>query len=153
VLASAGVAIGIGVLAVLVITIIAPLVYIARGRTNVELTVDGGQLTVRLSGKDALLAFKRSITVALSDIAEVSTPVRKDVPRHGLRLPGTEIPGFIRAGSYDRGAKREFWDVRKGQTVLVIDMTRADPYVRLVLEVDDPAGKAQWLRSQLDRDV
>jgi hypothetical protein len=85
----------------------------------------------------------------LSAISDVTTPPRKSVARHGLRLPGTELPGFIRAGSYGRGAKREFWDVRRGETVLVIDTISARPYARVVLEVDDPSGKAAWLRSKL----
>jgi hypothetical protein len=70
-----------------------------------------------------------------------------------VRLPGTEIPGFIRAGSFGRGPTREFWDVRRGESVLVIQTTAAAPYARLVLEVDDPAGKAAWLRSELGREA
>ena len=146
-----GIVIGMSVLAIVVVT--APLVLVTRGTPRIDLEVKDGNLVLRFGKQDAALAFKRRILIRLTHISDVTTPARTSVPRHGLRLPGTEIPGFIRAGSYGRGAKREFWDVRKGETVLVIDTIRAAPYARLVLEVDDPAGKAAWLRSQLGREA
>ncbi len=142
-----GIAVGMSVLAIVVVT--APLVLMSRGTPRVDFEIADGNLLLRLGKRDATLALKRRISIPLTDVSDVTTPTRKSVPRHGLRLPGTEIPGFIRAGSYGRGEKREFWDVRKGDTVLVIDTTGTAPYTRLVLEVDDPAGKAAWLRSEL----
>jgi hypothetical protein len=144
-----GIVIGMSVLAIVVVT--APFVLMSRGTPRVDFAIEDSKLVLRLGKRDAALAFKRRISIPLTDISAVTTPARKSVPRHGLRLPGTEIPGFIRAGSYGRGAKREFWDVRKGETVLVIDTTSAAPYARLVIEVDDPAGKGAWLRSELGR--
>src|SRR5881397_2934818 len=139
--------VGLAVLAVVVATL--PLVLATRGTPRIALAVEGGHLVVRLGKRDAAFAFKRRISIPLTDISAVTTPSRTSVRRRGLRLPGTEIPGFIRAGSYGRKPSREFWDVRRGETVLVIDTTSRDRYARLVLEVDDPAGKAAWLRSAL----
>jgi hypothetical protein len=146
-----GIAVGMSVLAIVVVT--APLVLMSRGTPRIDFEIEDGNLVLRFGKRDAVLAFKRRISIPLTDTSDITTPANKSVPRHGLRLPGTEIPGFIRAGSYGRGAKREFWDVRKGETVLVIDTTSADPYTRLVLEVDDPAGKAVWLHSKLGREA
>lgn len=145
-----GIAVGVSILAIVVVT--APLVLVTRGTPQIDFAIEDGNLVLRFGKRDAAFAFKRRIAIPLTEISDVTTPARKSVPRHGLRLPGTEIPGFIRAGSYGRGAKREFWDVRKGETALVIDATGAAPYARLVLEVDDPAGKAAWLSSELGRE-
>jgi hypothetical protein len=144
-----GIALGMSVLAIVVVT--APIVLATRGTPRIDFEITDGNLVLRFGGRDAAFAFKRRISIPLRHLSDVTTTARKSVPRHGLRLPGTEIPGFIRAGSYGRGPKREFWDVRRGETVLVIQTTGAAPYARLVLEVDDPAGKAAWLRSQLGR--
>jgi hypothetical protein len=146
-----GIAVGMSVLAIVAVT--APLVLLTRGTPRIDFEIEDRNLVLRFGKRDAAFAFKRRISIPLTDISDVTAPARKSVPRHGLRLPGTEIPGFIRAGSYGRGAKREFWDVRKGETVLVIDTTGAAPYARLVLEVDDPAGKTAWLRSELRREA
>jgi hypothetical protein len=145
-----GIAVGLSLLTIVVVT--APFVLMSRGTPRIDFAIEDGNLVLRLGKRDAALAFKRRISIRLTDISNVTTPARKEVPRRGLRLPGTEIPGFIRAGSYGQGTKREFWDVRKGETVLVIDTTGAHPYARLVLEVDDPAAKAAWLRSELGRE-
>jgi hypothetical protein len=50
-----------------------------------------------------------------------------------LRLPGTSIPGLIETGSFGF-RRREFWYVRRGKRVMVINLRRG-PYVRLVIEV------------------
>ena len=148
-LAILGIVVGVSVLAIVVVT--APVVLVTRGTPRVELAIEDGTLIVRLGKRDATFAFRRRVAIPLAQISGVATAARTSVPRHGLRLPGTEIPGFIRAGSYGRGTKREFWDVRKGETVLVIDTAGAASYARLVLEVDDPAGTAAWLRGELHR--
>ena len=142
-----GIAVGVSVLAIVVVT--APLILVTRGRPRIDFEIEDGNLVLRFGKRDAAFGFKRRIAIPLTDVSDVTATARKSVPMHGLRLPGTEIPGFIRAGSYGRGTKREFWNVRKGETVLVIDTTGAAPYARLVLEVDDPAGKAAWLSSEL----
>lgn len=146
-----GIALGMSVLAIVAVT--APFVLMGRGTPRIDFEAEDGNLVLRFGTRDTALAFKRRISIPLADISDVTTPARTSVPRHGLRLPGTEIPGFIRAGSYGRGTKREFWDVRKAETVLVIETTSADPYSRLVLEVDDPARTAAWLRSERAREA
>jgi hypothetical protein len=150
-LAILGILVGMAVLAIVVVT--APLVLITRGTPRIDFAIKDGNLVLRLGRLDATFAFKRQILIPLTQVADVSAAATKSVPRQGVRLPGTEIPGFIRAGSYGRGPTREFWDVRKGKTVLVIQTTAAAPYARLVLEMDDPAGKAAWLRSELGHEA
>jgi hypothetical protein len=142
-----GIVVGVSVLAIVVVT--APVVLATRGTPRMALAVEDGSLVVRLGRRDAAIAFRRRVAIPLITISDVSTPAAEDVPKRGLRLPGTEIPGLIRAGSYGRGAKREFWNVRKGEQVLVIDTTGEAAYARLVLEVDDPVAKAAWLQAEL----
>jgi len=150
-LAMLGILVGMAVLAIVVVT--APLVLITRGTPRIDFAIKDDNLVLRLGGRDATFAFKRQILIPLAHVSDVTATATKSVPRQGVRLPGTEIPGFIRAGSFGRGPTREFWDVRRGESVLVIQTTAAAPYARLVLEVDDPAGKAAWLRSELGREA
>lgn len=140
-----GITIGVALLAIVVTT--APFVLLTWGTPRLALTSADGNLVVKLGGRDAVVAFRRSVTIPLDQIAAAQVMARTSVRRRGLRLPGTEIPGFVRAGSYGRGRSREFWDVRRGAELLVIDTAGAAPYARLVLEVEDPAGTAAWLRA------
>lgn len=107
------------------------------------------RLVVRLPGWDGVWAMKRSVKVPLLQVAHVTASDAADVPRRGMRMPGTALPGVIRSGSYGSGAQRELWNVRRATRVLVIDLDPAEPYARIVLEVADPDGLAERLREAL----
>jgi hypothetical protein len=56
-----------------------------------------------------------------------------------LRMPGTYLPGVIKAGSYYRyrDGRWSFWDVCDRRKAVVIEL-RDEPYARLVVEVEEP---------------
>lgn len=104
----------------------------------VDLAVAEGKLLVNVRGADKVWAFKSSLEIPLVHI----TGVRMDPEItsdwfHGLRLPGTNLPGVITAGTYYQDGKRVFWDVHHPQRAIVIDL-RDESYDRLVVEVADP---------------
>ena len=119
--------------------------------SHVEVTdVDGEtRLVVRLPAWDAIWAMKRSVTVPLLRVAHVTASDAAGVPRRGMRMPGTALPGVIRSGSYGSAPQRELWNVRRAARVLVIDLNPPEPYARIVLEVADPDGLAEQLREAL----
>ncbi len=116
---------------------------------QISLVIEGDELVVRLSGWDAFYALKRELRFPRREVAGVTAVVREQVPRRGLRLPGTQLPGLIRAGSYGRGQDRDFWDVRRGKHVLVIELLPVASYRRLVLEVADAPAEALRLEPDL----
>lgn len=107
------------------------------------------ELVVRVRGWDVLLAMRSQVRVAVSDVRSIAPRASADVPRTGLRLPGTGIPGVIRAGSYGTGAARDFWLVRRAAEVLVIELGPGSPYRRVVLQVPNPVAMAARLQAQL----
>lgn len=120
-----------------------------RSPARIDVTVEEGSLTVRLHGKDVLYAFSRGLTVALSSVQDVAVCDRDTVRPTGPRLPGTGLPGLLLAGSFGRGAERDFWLVRRAATVLVITLKPKGPYRRLVLQVPDPQADYAALRPVL----
>ena len=116
---------------------------------RVTLTLDGDTLCVRLGTKDALLALRRELLIPVTSVKGVAVAPRRLVPQTGLRLPGTSLPGVIRAGSYGTGERRDFWLVRRAAQLLVIELEPGQPYRRLVLEVPDPHAEALRLRPAL----
>lgn len=109
----------------------------ARRPSSIDVAVVGDDLAVRISGKDAFYALSRGMTIPLSCIKGIAVAPRRNVPATGLRLPGTGIPGILRAGSYGTGSSRDFWLVRQAEEVLIIELQPGQPYRRLVLEVPD----------------
>jgi len=89
----------------------------ARHASPIDVAVVNDNLVVRISGKDALYALSRGMTIPLSCIRGVAVAPRRKVPATGLRLPGTGVPGVLRAGSYGTGTRRDFWLVRRAEEV------------------------------------
>ncbi len=115
----------------------------------IELDLQDDQLVVRLSGAQMVLALCRTLRFPVVAVTGICAAPRKQVPATGLRLPGTSIPGRIRAGSFGRGAQRDFWCVARAEQVLVVQLEQGQPYRRLILEVPDAHAEAVRLRPTL----
>src|SRR5580700_8224962 len=60
---------------------------------------------------------------------------------HGVRMPGTSVPGVITAGTFYQDGKRVFWDVHHPEKTIVIDL-HDERFNELVVEVADPEAAA-----------
>ena len=115
----------------------------------VDLTVAEGKLTLHVRGTDKLWAFRSSLEIPLVHIAGVRAD--PEVARgwyHGIRMPGTNVPGVITAGTFYQDGKRVFWDVHHPEKTIVIDL-HDERYSELVVEVDDPEATVKLIQSAL----
>src|SRR5215472_10445727 len=104
----------------------------------VDLSVSGGKLVLHVRGADKLWSFMSSLEIPLQHIAGI----RKDrsVAQgfwHGIRMPGTNIPGVLTAGTFYQDGQRVFWDVHHPDNTIVIELID-ERYNELVVEVTDP---------------
>ena len=115
----------------------------------VDLSIAEGKLTLHVQGTDKLWAFKSSLEVPLIHITGVRTdPEAASGWYHGIRMPGTNVPGVITAGTFYQDGKRVFWDVHHPEKTIVIDL-HDERYSQLVVEVDDPEGAVKLIQSAL----
>jgi len=115
----------------------------------VELSVAEGKLTLHVRGADKLWAFKSTLEIPLAHIAGVRAD--PEIARswwHGIRMPGTNVPGVITAGTFYQDGKRVFWDVHHPERTIVIDL-HDEQYNQLVVEVDDPHMAVNLILSSL----
>jgi hypothetical protein len=113
---------------------------------RLDLAVDGDTVVVAMHGCDVFFCMRARIVVPIAAVDGVCVSRRDLVPHEGLRLPGTSLGKLIRAGSYGVGAARDFWNVRRAESVLVIQLCPGAEYRRIVLEVPDPGAEALRLR-------
>jgi hypothetical protein len=101
--------------------------------------VSNGKLDITLSGWDRFWTLKKHLSVPLASIKSVEIKPPPQWSWRVFQLGGTHWPGKISAGTYWSWEthKRSFWNIRKGQRVVVIDL-EGEKYSRLVLEVGDP---------------
>ena len=115
----------------------------------VSLAIVDGKLTLHVEGMDELWALKSTLQIPLAHISAVRTdPEAARGWFHGLRLPGTNLPGVITAGTFFYHGQRVFWDVHHPEKTIVIDL-RHEKYQQLIVEVADPSAAVQQLMAAL----
>lgn len=117
----------------------------------VEFDISGGKLHLHVQGMDKLWALKSSLDIPLQHI----TGVRADPSvahgwYHGIRLPGTNIPGVLTAGTFYQHGNRVFWDVHHPENTIVISL-KDETYNELIVEVANPALAVETIQSSLQR--
>ena len=115
----------------------------------VDLSVVEGKLTLHVRGADKLWAFKSSLEIPLVHIAAVrADPETARGWWHGIRMPGTNVPGVITAGTFYQHCKRVFWDVHHPEKTIIIDL-RDERYNELIVEVADPDAAVKLIQDAL----
>jgi hypothetical protein len=115
----------------------------------VNLSITEGKLTLHVRGADKLWSFKSNLEIPLVHIAKVRTdPEAARGWYHGIRMPGTSVPGVITAGTFYQDGKRIFWDVHNPEKTIVIDL-HDERYNELVVEVDDPDAAVRLIQDAM----
>lgn len=113
----------------------------------VDLSIGEGKLTLHVRGADKLWALKSSLEVPLIHIASVRAD--PEVARrwfHGIRMPGTNVPGVITAGTFYQHGQRVFWDVHHPEKTIVIEL-HDERYNELIVEVADPQAAVELIQN------
>lgn len=105
-----------------------------------DVKISDGLVIIELRGLDKILAFKGRLEIPLSHVRSARVdPQAASGPWHGLRLPGTNVPGVVTAGSFRDEGEWTFFDVHDPSKAVVIELGGHERYKRLVIEVEDPA--------------
>lgn len=116
-----------------------------------RIEISGEALTVHVTGMDQIWSLKSQLEIPLQHV--VRADVDHDVARHwwkGFRIPGTDIPGVLTAGTFYKHGERVFWDVHDPDKTIVIHLAH-ESYARLIVQVDEPELTAASINRALDR--
>ncbi len=105
----------------------------------VKIEVRGTDLEVEVLGLHKLWALKSRLRVPLTAVKRARR-LEADTVRSwwkGWRLPGTQVPGVIVAGSYRLRGEWHFWDVALAEHAIAIELSSAF-YAALFVEVAQP---------------
>ena len=100
-------------------------------------SIEGDSLIVEIEGLDKLWALKSRLTIPLINVRGATADPGVVKEPLGLRVPGTQVPRAITAGTFHVDGERVFWDVHDASRAVVIELTD-ERYARLVVEVADP---------------
>ncbi len=113
----------------------------------VEVSVAGGRVHLTVLGFDKLWSLRSTLEIPLEHVT--SARVDPEPARgwwHGFRLPGTQIPGLLTAGTFYQHGEWVFYDVHDPEGTIVLELDH-EHYKRRVIEVADPAGVVAMLHS------
>lgn len=117
----------------------------------VDLSIAEGKLKLHVQGMDKLWAFKSSLEIPLQHVAGVRTdPEAARGWYHGMRFPGTNLPGVLTAGTFYQDGKRVFWDVHDPENTIIIDL-HGEEYNQLIVEVASPVAAINLVEASLVR--
>jgi hypothetical protein len=102
-----------------------------------KLIINDRDVTVSLSIVEKLEALHGDVTVPRCAVAQVRVVPDGMVEVHGLRAPGTGLPGVIKVGTWRRREGRTFAVCHGRRPAIVLDLV-GSPYRRLVVTLDDP---------------
>ena len=116
----------------------------------VVVSIDGDRVRFDVEGWDKLWALKSQLEIPLAHVRAVrADPEPARGWWHGFRLPGTQIPGLLTAGTFYQSDGWVFYDVHDPERTIVIDLDH-EHYRRLVVEVADPPATVALLQSAMD---
>jgi hypothetical protein len=112
--------------------------------------IDDGKLLFELSGKDELLAVKRSISVPLEHVVSVSTDKVSWKPFRQLKMGGSGFPGLIKDGRFlDGDGRMMFFEMRHPEKCVTVNLNH-ERYKAIVFEVADKEEAARMIQDALD---
>ncbi|MBW4419257.1 MAG: hypothetical protein KME13_08505 [Myxacorys californica WJT36-NPBG1] len=91
--------------------------------------------------------FNADLHIPLAHIVRASTEEPSSDWRE-VRMPGTAIPGVIKAGTYYTSRGKEFWYVTRGSNYLTLEL-KDEFYQKIVLTIEQNQTWADQLNERL----
>lgn len=113
----------------------------------VAIEKNNGNFIFEIKGLHKLWAFKSQLIIPAEHIINAVPYNKEQHSFFGLRMPGTNLPGIITAGSYMVDDGTIFCDIVHHSKTIVVDL-KDEYYKRLVIEVDDPMAAIDLLQQK-----
>ncbi len=115
----------------------------------VEIELTPQSLVVHVQGLDKLWALKSRLEIPLAHVEGIERDEEEARSWwHGVRAPGTHLPGVITAGTFYSHGERVFWDVHHPENAVAIRL-KDERYQKLVVEVADVDATIAKIRAAL----
>jgi hypothetical protein len=114
------------------------------------LAVEGSDLVLDLSLLERVAALRRGLRVPLSSIRSVEVTDDPYGRLHGIRAPGTGIPGLLAYGVWRlTGARPDFVVLAGRRPAIVVSLGPAARFERLIVSLADPELVAAEIRASV----
>jgi hypothetical protein len=133
------------VLATVPFLMLAGLIALMKVPTHLQLTVTEAALVIEPQGLDRWWTRRHRVEVPLATIGSIRIVPRSEAPALGGRHSGVHLNGIITAGVHGDA----FWDVRRGDQLLMISCRPGSEFGTLVLQFANPFATLTRTRTVL----
>lgn len=115
-----------------------------------KLSITDSGLEIKFNIHEKIISMHGSFKIPLADIKKAWTemPASPLSSTREIKMPGTHIPGIIKAGTYRTRGRRDFWYATRKMPYLVLELDEdKQPYRRIVLSADDADGLKNIINS------
>jgi hypothetical protein len=117
----------------------------------VRLIFEDEALRLEVLGLHKIWAFKGSFDIPYNCICAAGLDSSAARPLwKGWRIPGTQLPGVITAGTFYKKGRRTFWDVGGAPNALLIEL-KNHKYDEVIVEVENPAEDLRRIQETLKK--
>jgi hypothetical protein len=117
----------------------------------VTVFIEGDRIRFEVEGWDKLWALKSQLEIPLEHIDDIrADPEPARGWWHGFRMPGSQIPGVLTAGTFYQHGGAVFYDVHDPEGTIVLDLNH-EHYKQLVIEVESPAATVARVKDAIAR--
>ncbi len=117
----------------------------------VKLSIKDDTLVVFVLGSHKFFALKTQLLVSLSHVRSIRhDPGHAERWWHGIKMPGTDIPGFFVAGTFWTSDGWRFWDVRHPANAVTIEL-HDEQLAEIIVEVEDPEAAVAMVNEAIKR--
>ena len=103
----------------------------------VAVTSNENEFIFDILGSHKFWAFENKIKVPKEKIVNAYQSEDEFTFWIGWKIPGTQVPWVITAGTYIKKGKRNFWDVCNKKNAIIIEL-KDSYYHKLIIEVENP---------------
>ncbi len=113
----------------------------------VSVTANENEFVFDILGSHKFWAFENKIRVPKDKILRAYQSQDEFSFWIGWKMPGTQIPWLITAGTYIKKGKRNFWDVCNKKNAIIVELKDSN-FSKLIIEVENPRETMQILNSK-----
>ncbi len=103
----------------------------------VSVTSSEDEFIFDILGSHKFWAFENKIMVPKDKIIHAYQSKDEFTFWIGWKMPGTQLPWVITAGTYIKKGKRNFWDVCNKKNAIIVEL-KDSYYHKLIIEVENP---------------
>lgn len=102
---------------------------------------------IEVKGLHKLWSFKSELNIPKEHIMDAYQDKKELSGWKGWRMPGTEVPFLITAGTYYKSGNAIFWDVVNQDNAIIIELNH-EQFKLLIVEVENPEESIALLKTK-----